>query len=139
MYRQHVPLPAYFTCLYAHALQFENVGGHALKVGLSQAAVMPQRRIYARSNGSQTSAIAMSGRLAAMEQQEDNFVCSNKIVRRALQRLRPQMLHNQRQRFLLVPRFDASKVDVDVQNMVKQIILQLTAAPSRLRVRYRAM
>ena len=134
-----MPLPACFTCLYAHALQFENVGGHTLKVDLSQAAVMSQRRIYARSNGNQTSAIAMSGRLAAMEQQEDNFVCSNKMVRRALQRLRPHVPQNQRQTFLLVPSFDASKVDVDVQKVVKQSILQLTVAPSRLWVRYPAM
>ena len=89
MYRQHVPLPACFTRLYAHALQVENVGGHTLKVDLSQAAVMSQRRNYARSNGNQTSAIAMSGELPTIEQQKDNFVCSNKMVRHALQRLRP--------------------------------------------------
>ena len=81
----------------------------------------------------------MSGGLLAMEQQEDNFVCSNKMVRRALQRLRPQVPQNQRQTFLLVPSFDASKVDVDVQKVVKQSILQLTVAPSRLWVRYPAM
>ena len=68
----------------------------------------------------------MSGGLAAMEQQKDNFESFNKILERELQRLRPQMPRNQRQTFLLVPRLGASKFDVDVRHMVRQVILQLS-------------